>query len=401
MVKARSGNFLFYFILLDLVILPVTRFYGLSISLLICLYYVFTKKGSNKYWLAKYFLFLVVLSTAIGLFTKTQTVILQNISSYSILDSHIEDIKRCAYLLFAYFYFRTVRIIVSDHQIEKKALHQFIWIYVALFLLLYGVKIINPQGYYVLRNMLYGQDISMGFTNELIASGYYSRYSFVFLDPNSSGYISMALIILMIEYTCKRERIIYYLLLALIPVLTLSTGNIFALGIYFLVKLISKRKNLTHSKRSIYTIAVIAVAAAFLLVQQSAFVQNIAVIDRMENNSMSGRFAIYADIFNKLKLPIIGQGYVIAQEGNYVRPHSDHLRILYGYGILAYLCALKIILNKKLLTSKYYFLIPIWIAFTINSAIDEIRILFLLSSVIGFLVGQETTIPEEQRSHIS
>ena len=80
------------------------------------------------------------------------------------------------------------------------------------------------------------------------------------------------------------------------------------------------------------------------------------------------------------RLPFLwGEGYVLIRNGTWFRPHSDILRMLYSYGILAF--ALYGYMFRRCLTSRGFInFLPAFMAFAVNSLLDDQKLfaLFLI-----------------------
>jgi hypothetical protein len=81
-----------------------------------------------------------------------------------------------------------------------------------------------------------------------------------------------------------------------------------------------------------------------------------------------------------LPLPL-GRGYSLFQDGDSFRPHSDHLRLLYSYGVIAYLATIYLLFRR--LSSAPLLVLPALIAFSINSLIDDNKLMGLFLSLLA------------------
>jgi hypothetical protein len=88
------------------------------------------------------------------------------------------------------------------------------------------------------------------------------------------------------------------------------------------------------------------------------------------------RLRIYYRALTNFYPSIFGQGYTLLLEDSFFKPHSDHLRLIYSYGLVAYICVL-IFFFKNILKSNFIFLVPAFYAFSINTLIDEQKLLVI------------------------
>jgi len=115
-------------------------------------------------------------------------------------------------------------------------------------------------------------------------------------------------------------------------------------------------------------------------------------LERMLNNTGGGRIEKYFFMF-KDKLPnLIGEGYILLRNGDLFRPHSDHLRFMYSYGMIAYIISLWFFFRHIWNSSKFMFLIPGFMAYSINSLIDEQKVIIILLSLIAYTKYKSNSI---------
>ena len=90
---------------------------------------------------------------------------------------------------------------------------------------------------------------------------------------------------------------------------------------------------------------------------------------------------------------LIGRGYVLMRDGAIFSPHSDHLRLILSYGIIAWAATLYLLFRKFL--RVFAFAIPALVAFSINSLIDEQKVFALY--LIAVAVWASTSVRRDMR----
>ena len=85
-----------------------------------------------------------------------------------------------------------------------------------------------------------------------------------------------------------------------------------------------------------------------------------------------------------------GRGYTLFIDQSPIRPHSDHIRIFYSYGLICYILVIYLFF-KNIFNVKFLFIIPAFIAFSINSLIDEQKLFALFLIILAIRQCQQKT----------
>jgi len=200
---------------------------------------------------------------------------------------------------------------------------------------------------------------------------------------------------------------IAWLVLATVPFATQSTGGIVVTLVIVLICLYSRAKQLGKQTKvhpltivTFFSVAILLCVLAIIDANHNMSLfssllqsQN-SVLQRWQANSMDGRFERYLFTVKNFSPHLIGCGYTLIHNGIVIFPHSDHLRFLYAYGAVPYICLLKMIGSNVKLKIEYIFMIPALIAFTINSVIDEPR--FMYTFAVLFAISMVSIQKDEQ-----
>lgn len=396
--KEKLYSAIIWIILLDLMCLPVIPVIHLPISVLylfvICLLgiYHFNYKEVPQHRLLTFFLFSIILSTALSFFIKPNTAVVQNGVISTVISVHSSDIKRAVYLLFAIFIF--VIVYTCSLKIDRKKLNRIISkclsITLAMSFLLLILSVFNHTAYLQFRNMIFGTSVDLSGDEALSSAGYYSRYLYILLDPNNACYFIQMIAAFQIGFIKAQgvHRWTAMIALIVIPFATQSTGGIIATFFILFYLLYSVLRTGRILRSSLIVISVFAAILVFVAVLDmflnlqifsSIFGSQSAVLDRWRANSMSGRTERYLYMIKNFFPYPIGSGYTLLNGDRVVSPHSDHIRMIYAYGLIPYFLLMKMILSKIKIDLSYIYFIPAFIAFSINSIMDEQRFMYMFA----------------------
>jgi len=374
-------------IILDIAILPVSSFFSLPISMFIVGYYtlLYHRKRVFDNQIAIFiFIICLITSTFLSILFKDNTTYISNIVSNASINVQKEDIKRLIYLLLSICVYRVVAVHYRQYEVQLNNIIKITLIIICLVFLIMGVIfLVDVSFFYQLKGIFFNSDVNMTSNEVLINAGYIKRYNFIFLDPNNACYFILIIIIFLYEnYNLKlRTKSILWITAISALFLTQSLGGVFSLLIYIIAKNIKAVRGKISAKYIMKVFIICVLFLLFVLINKLDSNQMLNMlfqstpVQRWNNNSMDGRIDIYLFLLNDIP-PLIGNGYTLVRDGYYFYPHSDHLRILYSYGIIAYITLLIMILKRKYFSNNYLFLIPAFIAFSINSLIDEPRLLY-------------------------
>jgi hypothetical protein len=205
-----------------------------------------------------------------------------------------------------------------------------------------------------------------------------ARYTYFFADPNTGAYFFLIVYAFWLQHTTQHPavRIAGFLACAAVLMAANSRGALVALALCVALLAAQGRSGqLGVLVRRYWIVAPTFVAALFgaiavfglgALAEPLALALNVFG-DRAVHGSYveDPRLIIWTRVLNEQTLYPLGVGYSAV-----LGPHSDHLRFLFSYGPIAYLAFLAFAF-RNIFQRGYLFLIPAFIAFSLNSMIDE------------------------------
>lgn len=373
------------FCVIDILFLTYLPFIAMSVSFLIILpWFLFYQgkiinDGEYKAWQA--FFVLSLISLFISYIVNSELLngsefFYKNVKTWFIF------ITSTIY----YFFFRTY-LPGSSFNVNKILF--FFVLYCAFFALVYYT---NPSTYMSLKAILNPYD---GVTNSFIDDeyGFQYRYNFLWTDANNVAYMFSAVTIYLISTTSmslKKEVILIFSTL-LIIIATMSTGGTLSfLGTLFLTLFVfkDKKNKIKITRGDALFMVLLVVAFMFFSMSYLDIISNNLIIkesfDRMEGNSIDSRIVKWKYLLeNKplIEYIFIGRGPMILVKGISKSPHSGFLYLTYSYGFIALLLFLRLFFIKVrgLPISRFLFMIPIFIGFSINTLIANPKIMGLIA----------------------
>lgn len=394
---------LLIFIILDLSSFPVSPLYSLPFSILAILYFslrFLRSKTFNRPFILMTLVSTLVLSTLFSFLGKESLAFLNNNITTSYIGVQKEDLRRLIYFLISLAIYKSVYSLNLKHNLlAYKSIKYTLMIVIGLFLLFGVIFLMDMSFFYSIKNIFFNSDVDLSNNLILLNSGYLNRFNFILLDPNNAAYFALMIIFFIKENfrLNKFENCFFIIVMFSTVILTKSSGGVYSLLIYLLINFVVAFKPKVKLKSLIlWYLTIIIFTLIFVIDIYSNnyilnFIFNSSTFQRLSSNSLGGRSEIYMSILNTLP-PIFGNGYTFIKNGEYVLPHSDHLRFLYSYGIVSYISLILLFINKRYFSLKYLFLIPAFIAFSINSLIDETRLLYtfiILLSLANSSVNRE------------
>lgn len=394
--NSKLETYLLMFIIFDIVFLPESPIYSLPFSLIVLVLYNLKNKKMNFMngdRLKVFFLFSLLLSTVLSFISKESFVLIDNTVTTALVNVQKEDLKRLIYFLVGIGIYTTVYSLQrKNNVVANKSIKRLLLLICSFYFLFELLFIVDVNLFYQVKNLFFNSNVDMTSNAVLESSGYLTRFNFILLDPNNAFYyILMISIFLKENFKLSFSQEFFLSILILFSLFTTkSLGGAYSVLIYLILSRIFNIKKKIDIRKFFLVLTLLLLVVLFVLIDLNfnQFLLNSVLdsttVQRWSSNSMSGRSEIYTEILGKFP-PFIGNGYTLIMEGKYVTPHSDHLRFLYGYGIISYLLLAAISFKKKYLSNEYLFVIPACIAFSINSLIDEKRLFFTFLILISLV----------------
>lgn len=224
------------------------------------------------------------------------------------------------------------------------------------------------------------------------ADVFFRRFPYAFTDPNTAAYFLLVAGGFLVAYA-RKLSVVQLLLIGCAEVAamigTQSRGGMVALGVVLALALYYHRGAVLTSPVRVVVVGMIAVALVVTgwiwLSAQVGDHTPIGQLLRLLTTRLSGdhgawqggggRTGKYEWVVTAHTLLPLGRGFLLLRDGSNFAPHSDHLRFLYSYGIVAWGIALGLLFRR--VRGAYTFVVPAFVAFSINSLVDEQKLFAL------------------------
>lgn len=285
-----------------------------------------------------------------------------------------------------YFFFR--KYLPFTRFNVNKLLYYFV-LYCAFFALIYYA---NPSTYMSLKSILNPYD---GVTNSFMDDeyGFQYRYNFLWTDANNVAYMFSAVTLYLISTTSMslKKKIILIFSTLFIMIATMSTGGTLSFLVTLFLSIFifkDRQKSIKFSMSDTLFITILLIAAlVFFMNYFNVITDNLIVkesLDRMEGNSIDSRTVKWKYLLeNKplIEYLFIGRGPIVLVKGISKSPHSGFLYLTYSYGFISLMLFLRLffVKVKGLPISRFLFMIPIFIGFSINTLVANPKIMGLIA----------------------
>ena len=391
--KHKFTNLIISLIFIDILLLPNFPLFIMPMSLPVVTLVLILRKvriAKDKESFAFFILGVLVLtSVLVSFFYENNYIDGMNV--------WIENTNRAFQLLSSFFYYFVIKHSNLKSHVKIKNI---LIIYVTVYSVLGIISYFNIALYFKILNLLsvYNPFVSDWYLRQRVEL---FRYSYILADPNNSAYMFQMIIFYMLlnEKLKTFEKLYLYFSLILSLMLSMSTGALLSAFLFFFIYFgLRMLQNYKINYKRIFVglltlcLGIIIGGIIFLLFRDNFTFLGKYSLERMLNNTGGGRIEKYFFMF-KDKLPnLIGEGYILLRNGDLFRPHSDHLRFMYSYGMIAYIISLWFFFRHIWNSSKFMFLIPGFMAYSINSLIDEQKVIIILLSLIAYTKYKSNSI---------
>lgn len=214
------------------------------------------------------------------------------------------------------------------------------------------------------------------------------RFSYMFSDPNTFGYLLVFISIYYLYYTKVTLENILVIFLTLVLILsTQSRGALLSFACFITFFYVANLKiSLASMKKSffiiLFLVSVFFIFQDYFLFISEAFEKRSEIEEAMGTGLGGGRDKKYYYLISNFNLSFYGVGYSLFIDGIEFRPHSDLIRIILSYGTFSLFLFFLLFLpnNRKSFLLLFSFLFP----FLLNSVIDDYRIFGLFVILLMF-----------------
>lgn len=374
-----------YIVIIDLLFIPYFPMLVMPYSLPLVLFSLLLLIDKvEKDLSVKIFLFIfitVLLSTLLSVFINTPPQYI------------VDNVKRALQFLTTFAYFYYFKVVFKNTKLNFRLVFFIFSLYILFLLLLF---VYDPITYVNFKNFIYPLT-----SKDMGDFLFYLRFDYMFSDPNTAGYfITLALFFALVKLKynlIQKTIIIIVIILTTISVKSVGVSIGVLIFIIFYVFLIAKNIVNKANIRKFLLSGVLLLTIIFLLISFNIEKEEITLayqgyLERMElaESNTDSRWQIYSNVINKFYPSILGKGYTLLDEGRFIKPHNDHLRIIYSYGVITYILVL-LLFFKKMFSRDITIIIPAFIAFSINSLIDEQKLLALFLIILSYIYFEQKT----------
>jgi hypothetical protein len=385
-----AHTFIFIFVVFDVLFFPYIRALGLSISMILVPIYLFFNCNKIKIDLNVMLAFLLIILAIIS----------YTFGSYYYADGIYIDSKKVSamegmltntvIIIYMFIYFIFFNLFFSRYKFN---ISNVLFLYILFCFSLSLVYVLNPHYFFYIRSFwtMSGNVIEFDEFNLMY------RYTSTFSDPNNFSVIINAVLafIFMDQKLGMSKKFLATIMVIVCLVSAMSsTGALLFLIVIVIVIL----KYVFLDPVSFSSLVIRAMLSLVCLVSLTFFLYfmtgtevGAVATDRVGSNSIGSRLDIWFDIFSFEKLwssILIGDGGLVVISENIVRrPHNGHLHLIFSYGMLFYFMFMYLFFSKRKHVSlfKHLFMIPIFVGFTVNVGVYELRFVGMVALLTASL----------------
>lgn len=381
--SARLDRAVFYLCLADLMFLPYLTVLHSSVSLLVLPLWLAYRAG--RLWAFQEFrVFLFV--TALVFANLLVAVAFRSGSDAADLigvEGLYSGIVNSVILLYMFGVYLMARYVFLHNAVDLQS-----WL-VAYLLFVGGLAVlfyVDAQSYFSVRSFW-----TMGGTQiEFDEQGHWHRFTGTLSDPNNAAVVvSAVLAFLLVNYRVRSLlALLATVLVVIIVAATMSRAGMVAAGI------VLTGYGAWVSFRYLSKGLVIRFVGFWLMGAGVLFVSFYTVagteVGRLllsrvgESAGRLDRWVALLELERIVHAVFFGQGGVVLGEGGVTKPHNGHFHLIFGFGLFVYLYFIYVFFRlRSRRLSKYLFVVPLLLGFTVNVGIYEPRFAGLMAVMVG------------------
>lgn len=277
-----------------------------------------------------------------------------------------------------------------------KMLRKIICVFVIYLVFLLSLSLFMPDFYLQLLSKL-----SPNASEMISANVEMFRFSYIFSDPNTLGYLLVFLTTYYLFYASRNVvSFCTYIGLFFLVISTQSRGALLAFFAVTSIILIS-RSRFSFSTFKIFIFIIFTAILVYFAFQDyfkfifEAFEKRSEIEEAMGTGIGGGRDKKYIYLLQNFNFNFYGVGYSLFIDGLEFRPHSDLIRMILSYGVsflFVFIC-LFISKNFKNFVLFFAFLFP----FLLNSAVDDFRLFGIFILIFLFMKHSRAGLVSNKR----
>lgn len=380
--------------LLDSLFFPYIRSLSISLTILIVpIWYLLSFKKIN--FSRDFYVSLIVLTLCI--FSLLYSTI-KNQGNFIGMYGEIETLKINASLfVILLFVFLTYFFYLNNFSFFLKNIKSILLAFIAFNFVIGFAYFYSPEIYFKLRTFwtMSGKEIQVGEFSSMY------RFTGIFSDPNNAG-VAFAAVLAFLLFNLKLKgvtKIVIIFVTGFNVVMTMSSTALLCYLLVFGCAIVYDFKEIFRGRIGYLVVPLIMLIPLWIYLYYSLNIINSVVVDtainRMSENNADSRISIWSSLLsieNFSKSLIFGRGGAIVINDLNVRPHSGHLYLIYGYGLLAYFGFMFVFfrVRKNMKLIKYIFAIPLFLGFTVNVGIIDFRFAMMFSILFAGYSGMSS-----------
>jgi len=293
------------------------------------------------------------------------------------------------------YMFATYSVATANAYQDRRFLELSLAAYLFFTAALSIIFIIDPAIFFFLRNFwsYSSESISIDSITTL------TRFTGILSDPNNVAVTTCAIgAFLIFNYNNSVLKSLMYLILLLTITITSMSATGFiclalVIGSFIFVSKFADKPATNSLLRLSAMVGVVAAIFLLWLVLKDTVIFNLA-IERLQESDADSRFSrwrIVEDGPKILSSVILGDGGTIIWNGQNYKPHNGHFHVFFSFGFIAYLAFFVTFfrIQKGARLMSYLFLGILFIGFTVNVGIYELRFAGVWVILLAYMHGTE------------
>ena len=365
----KYKNFFQLFILIDLLFFPLLKLYTIPISFFVVLYFVLKKIFSDGIIFNNDFFLILILSITLIISLYLSYVSLNTFNLQNYKNNNLRIIQIFVGLIYFIYFFNSAKV---------KNLELIFFIFF-LYILIISLVYIFSKDFYFLFKSFFHHSFSGQHSNP--ENFKHARFSYFFQNPNIFAYFILSIFgYYFLILKKKKFQLFLFLITLFLVYLTESRGGMLSIFLMIGYFVISSNKEIINKKILILTslIVILILLILFNLTDDNSRFALQNFLDAIDKRSYVYKVFL---INNNLHPELFESGMM---NTGIVGSHSDLLNILFSYGIVfALFFSVFVFKDLFFFRMEFMFLVPISLAFLIDSFMFDNKIFLMSMSLLG------------------
>lgn len=366
--------FLYLILLLDSLFIPYAKIFSSTYGVLVLpvlLFFSLKKLNSQDFLLGNIAIGAIVLSFLYSfiLFSEHSGYFLSAVRNSGII----------IYMILLVPLIRSLRIIRPSIFIKILKIYIFFTTFLAVIFVARSSIYFQLRGFWTFNNNII----------EVEELNVITRFTGILSDPNNAAGIIVGILAFIIFRQPSKlwRNLILCLCVFLIVICSMSITGILCFSLTVFVYFIFSNISYFRKLFSLFLLSGVIIYCYPIIYENQVYQ---IFIQRLEASNIDSRFSRWGIIFdaNKtLSSIFIGNGGEVFWKGSHYKPHNGHFHVYYNYGLFAYVPFMLMFFPfiRNLNWRQHFFLVPIFITFSVNVGIYEPRFAGIWAMLVGML----------------